>query len=641
MENEKTVNNEEVLNEEVKEDKDLKDAAEEVKAEEDSKEKSKEESKTETKEKAEDNSEEKSSEEDDDENDFLVKYLPELIAIVAFIGLGIIMFIYHEPWYDEIQSWMLAKDASIKELLFNAPHYEGHPALWSLLLAVFAKTGVNMDYGLRIWNMLFTTIAAGLIIFKAPFKRIFRCLIPFTYFLFYQYTVICRPYSIMFLAFVLLAFFYKSRNEHPVRYVASLLLLCLSSAYGMLFACMFSVVWTVEILVELKNKKAFNTVFKDSRFYSLLCLLVLAVAELVSIFPASNAFAQIRETNTSAIKCLIYTFFVLPADALLSDVSLLGRLQQTPDVIKADYATGLCIFMSLFIIASAIMIAHVFKKKAILILPYTAFALYAALGYFYNHHIGIVSLFALFFIWICLDDKPETLGKIKLLDKLEEQMPGFGKKYMYFLGGIMVVVPLFWTVMACYNDYNSDSWYAKRLALFIDTYDLYDYSIASSWTYEYTGAGVEERLNDIQYNDDGTMEVSTEIRQLYKEDYHNYVNMVNFVDVLAYDPMGRNYIYNFNNGDPNKRYVDHNTPSEEEANAYLHELGEKGYPDFIMGSPEILGLMDLDVSNVSYIPVYSMRCYRINKYNAIYANEYVYARSDIFASRTDWPIFQQ
>jgi hypothetical protein len=60
-----------------------------------------------------------------------------------------------------------------------------------------------------------------------------------------------------------------------------------------------------------------------------------------------------------------------------------------------------------------------------------------------------------------------------------------------------------------------------------------------------------------------------------------------------------------------------------------------------MGSPEILGLMDLDVSEVSYIPVYSMRCYRINKYNAIYANEYVYARSDIFASRTDWPIFQQ
>jgi hypothetical protein len=178
--------------------------------------------------------------------------------------------------------------------------------------------------------------------------------------------------------------------------------------------------------------------------------------------------------------------------------------------------------------------------------------------------------------------------------------------------------------------------------MFIDAYDLYDSNIAASWTYVYTGEGVEERINDIEYLEDGTMSVSTEIRKLYKEDYHNYVNMVNFVDILAYDEMGRNYIYNFNNGDDHKRYVDHNTPSKEEANAYLHKLGEEyGYPEFIIGSPEILGLMDLDVTDISYIPVYSMRCYRINKYNAIYANEYVYARSDIFASRTDWPIFQQ
>ena len=124
----------------------------------------------------------------------------EIIAFTAFIILSVVMFIFHEPWYDEIQAWMVATDASIGEMIFTLPHYEGHPPFWTLILAIFAKTGVPMEIGLRIPNLIFVGLAAFLVIFKAPFKKWIRCMVPFSYFLFYQYTVICRPYSMMFLA---------------------------------------------------------------------------------------------------------------------------------------------------------------------------------------------------------------------------------------------------------------------------------------------------------------------------------------------------------------------------------------------------------------------------------------------------------
>ena len=312
-------------------------------------------------------------------------YMVEVIVFAAFMILSVVMFVFHEPWYDEIQAWMVASDASFGEMIFSLPHYEGHPPFWTLFLAIFAKAGVPMEIGLRIPNLLFAGVAAYLVIFKAPFKKWIRCMIPFTYFLFYQYTVICRPYSLMFLGFVLAALFYKNRNKKPVRYLVALFLLCMSSAYGILFAGILCLIWTVEIIKELWGKEFIKKAVRDNRTYALSVMLFLAIGLLVIIWPAENAFAQVRVVDFSRIRCLIYTFLILPADALVSDVSLMGRLQQYDYIVQADYSTILCIVISILLYVVMITAAHVFRKKAILILPYVAFAGYAALGYFYNH----------------------------------------------------------------------------------------------------------------------------------------------------------------------------------------------------------------------------------------------------------------
>ena len=99
------------------------------------------------------------------------KFIFEIIAYALFVIISIVMFVFHELWYDEIQAYMLAMDASWHDLIFDVTHYEGHPPLFSLLLALFAKNGVYIDVGLRIVSFFFSLIGAFLVIFKAPFKK--------------------------------------------------------------------------------------------------------------------------------------------------------------------------------------------------------------------------------------------------------------------------------------------------------------------------------------------------------------------------------------------------------------------------------------------------------------------------------------
>ena len=45
----------------------------------------------------------------------------------------------HEMWRDEIQAWMIASDSTSLPNLFHNLRYDGHPALWYLLLYAVSR----------------------------------------------------------------------------------------------------------------------------------------------------------------------------------------------------------------------------------------------------------------------------------------------------------------------------------------------------------------------------------------------------------------------------------------------------------------------------------------------------------------------
>lgn len=136
---------------------------------------------------------------------------------------------------------------------FEIPHYEGHPPLWDLILLPFAKLGAPYELSLAIVNIFFMTLAVAVLLFKSPFPKLIRCLLPFNFFLFYQYGVISRPYCIFVLAIFLAAVCYKNRNENPVKYLLCLALMCAVHSYGIMIAGGLCIVWLIEIFIEYKK----------------------------------------------------------------------------------------------------------------------------------------------------------------------------------------------------------------------------------------------------------------------------------------------------------------------------------------------------------------------------------------------------
>lgn len=77
-----------------------------------------------------------------------------IIVLLIYSVMLIAVICFHEPWYDEAQSWLIARDASFREMLVKIPHYEGHPPLWWLILAVPAKLGMPYELSIKISKLL-------------------------------------------------------------------------------------------------------------------------------------------------------------------------------------------------------------------------------------------------------------------------------------------------------------------------------------------------------------------------------------------------------------------------------------------------------------------------------------------------------
>jgi hypothetical protein len=119
--------------------------------------------------------------------------LPEWLTLVAYAALLAYAIPLHEPWADEAQSWQLARSVPVPRLFSHYLREEGSPGLWHLLLAVLAKLQVSYA-GLHWFTGLVALLGVALLIFFAPFPRSIRLMLPFTFFLAFQYAVVARSY---------------------------------------------------------------------------------------------------------------------------------------------------------------------------------------------------------------------------------------------------------------------------------------------------------------------------------------------------------------------------------------------------------------------------------------------------------------
>ena len=132
-------------------------------------------------------------------------YLLVWLALTVSLGLS------HEPFADEAQSFLIARDTGIAELLSTTARTEGTPVLWHLWLKLLLFVGLPYSL-LFLASVLPEFAAVVLFVCKAPFSAAVRYLFPLTYYVFYQYNVVARSYSLLFLGIVAAALAWKNRD---------------------------------------------------------------------------------------------------------------------------------------------------------------------------------------------------------------------------------------------------------------------------------------------------------------------------------------------------------------------------------------------------------------------------------------------
>lgn len=346
--------------------------------------------------------------------DFMVLFL--YIALLSFVTY------FHEPWGDEGQSWAIAKYASYKDMFFLLGHGEGHPPLWWLYLSVFAKNGLSFEFGLKTAAIILNAIFAYLLIFKVNMPRIMKYLVPFTYFFFYQYGVISRCYSILIIAMVLLSMVWNNKEKKPFKTVCALILLCLSSAYGIAIAFALAALWTLEICLYIikmgngakeKGKEARINIQKTSVFkkrstlkneiIALSILLICAIIIVALIFPTNNPYALRTEKHNSYAFRLFYMLMLEPIDSLFYMAEYVDTelYKYLPDM----YSMIIGVFVSIIFYIVILFHPKSSGKRRYLLLPHFIFSIIASLSFFWSHHMGVTTALFLFWFIICYNSE--------------------------------------------------------------------------------------------------------------------------------------------------------------------------------------------------------------------------------------------
>ncbi|MES5088561.1 ABC transporter ATP-binding protein [Gardnerella vaginalis] len=498
-----------------------------------------------------------------------------LLAFVLYIAIIAIVMCFHEPWFDEAQSWLIARDSSLTDIISVRTHYEGHPPFWNLLLAIAAKNGVPYEFGIKGIQLVCASLLGAWLIFKSPFKSassLATFLIPFTYFACFQYGVTSRPYALLCLSLLVAAHYWNSadsKTSSAWKLAISLMFMCLLSVYGIAFAAGFTIAWIWRVFSKNISKTLnFSSILHAikatiasnwSRLISWGLIAIFGAANLALAWPAKNAFAT-RATidgNSTIAKCFAF-IFVMPSESMFT--SFYGDISMRR--MPFDFLPiAICTLFSLAIWAFAIRIAKRRKLLTALVIPYFVLTI-VAVRYFTLHHAGLIFVFLLSVLWISHIKEPLSTKDIPaIFVKVAPTKFRFIKNKAFkinLLISIILAPSLIWNAFACVNDILFDYSPSRAVAQYISSNHLQNKRFVASWLH-----------NDEQVDESGKV-ISHE-----ENDTHQYSWLL----------IGANPYFSKNLIDcayENKTFITNESPTASQQAQELTDCAAKGEPEFFV-----------------------------------------------------------
>jgi hypothetical protein len=291
------------------------------------------------------------------------------VALAACAALVLLAIPHHEPWADEAQSWLLARDSSLAHLWGTLLHYEGTPGLWQTLLHGLIRLGLPYS-GLDFVSGILGLTAVYFLLRYAPLPLLVRALLPFTYYLCYQYAVIARSYALIAPLLFLVAALYPRARARIGLTTLLLALLAGVSVHGFLISICIWVTLYAPVLLRGSNLERKKIAAAGLAYCAVLAFLAM------SAWPAADvAFAEHRG---------------------LANLGLLPAITQAG---LAGAFTGYWI-PSLVIIALSAPFLYRGGGWLFFLLAAVSFCLFGTIVYAQLWHFGILFLAWVFAMWI-------------------------------------------------------------------------------------------------------------------------------------------------------------------------------------------------------------------------------------------------
>ena len=208
--------------------------------------------------------------------------VPWWLVWLAYIVLVAFTTVHHEPWRDEAQAWLIARDLPLPDL-FAQMAYEGSPALWHLLLVPFAKLGAPYALMAAVHAAL-AVAAVGLLLARGPFPLWLEALLAFSFYLSYEYAAVARNYNLSLLLLCGLAVLHATRLARPMAYAVLVALLSNTNVHSLALAAGLALWFAVD---------ARHALFGRARLIGALVIMAAGVAAAVAQLAGADRNAMV------------------------------------------------------------------------------------------------------------------------------------------------------------------------------------------------------------------------------------------------------------------------------------------------------------------------------------------------------------
>ncbi|MDJ1183571.1 hypothetical protein [Roseofilum casamattae] len=207
-----------------------------------------------------------------------------LFILLVFSTLGLIGILNHEMWRDEMNTWLIVRDSSSLGEMLGYVNYQGHPALWALLVSFVSNISSSPQI-MQLLHWSLGTTAIAIFLYQSKFPRWQKILFTFGYLPFYEYFLISRPYVLGMLWLFLFCALYPSRKKTYLKLSITLGLMANSHAFAAIISFAAFLALSLEFFLDKEQRATYQARAIE---YDLLLSLVILIGFYCFAFAILN-----------------------------------------------------------------------------------------------------------------------------------------------------------------------------------------------------------------------------------------------------------------------------------------------------------------------------------------------------------------